>query len=115
MWGEVVPKEEQQLHAALVKAVMAQIPAFSAKDLGIIAWSVAKLELCVLRLGAPMFRGNKERGTLVLQDSSGPVGSVGASFGWRGGCSMGTAEWQRSCQPGLGNSQDGGALAQSEC
>ncbi|CAE7191756.1 rlmJ, partial [Symbiodinium sp. CCMP2456] len=42
----VVPKEEQQLLTALVNASSVQMPAFTHKDLGIIAWAIAKLEAC---------------------------------------------------------------------
>ncbi|CAE7839186.1 rlmJ, partial [Symbiodinium sp. CCMP2592] len=42
----VVPKEEQQLVKALVNASSVQMHAFTTKDLGIIAWAVAKLEAC---------------------------------------------------------------------
>eukprot|EP00439_Symbiodinium_sp_Y106_P041216 s5500_g5.t1 len=43
----VVPKEEQQLVTALVNASSVQMHAFTTKDLGIVAWAVAKLEACV--------------------------------------------------------------------
>eukprot|EP00439_Symbiodinium_sp_Y106_P046042 s5500_g5.t2 len=42
----VVPKEEQQLVTALVNASSVQMHAFTTKDLGIVAWAVAKLEAC---------------------------------------------------------------------
>ncbi|CAE7347055.1 rlmJ, partial [Symbiodinium necroappetens] len=42
----VVPEEEQQLLTALVNASSVQMPAFTNKDLGIIAWAIAKLEAC---------------------------------------------------------------------